>query len=88
MKLCRTEDNKNINNSTNNIDSKSSSDKRDQYKLVVSDNGLGFPENIDFRNTNSLGLQLVNILVEQLNGSIGLEISVGTGYEILFKEND
>jgi PAS domain S-box-containing protein len=88
IKLCRTEDNKNINNSTNNIDSKSSIDKRDQYKLVVSDNGLGFPENIDFRNTNSLGLQLVNILVEQLNGTIKLEKSVGTGYEILFKEND
>jgi two-component sensor histidine kinase len=68
-----TEENKNINNSTNNIDSKSSSDKRDQYKLVVSDNGLDFPENIDFRNTNSLDLQLVNILVEQLNGTIGLE---------------
>jgi PAS domain S-box-containing protein len=40
--------------------------------LEVSDNGKGFPNEVDFRNTNSLGLQLVNTLVEQLNGSIEL----------------
>ena len=45
----------------------------DMLKLVVSDNGIGFPENIDFRNTESLGLQLVNTLVNQLRGEIKLE---------------
>jgi PAS domain S-box-containing protein len=40
--------------------------------LEVSDNGKGFPKDIDFRNTNSLGLQLVNTLVEQLNGKLEL----------------
>ncbi len=40
--------------------------------LEVSDNGKGFPKEIDFRNTNSLGLQLVNTLVEQLNGKLEL----------------
>ncbi len=32
----------------------------DEYKLIVSDNGIGLPENIDYKNTDSLGLQLVN----------------------------
>jgi two-component sensor histidine kinase len=40
--------------------------------LEVSDNGKGFPKEVDFKNTNSLGLQLVNTLVEQLNGTIKL----------------
>jgi PAS domain S-box-containing protein len=91
IKLCRTEEsmkNKTISNIINNIGSKSSVDKSNQYQLEVSDNGLGFPENIDFRNTSSLGLQLVNILVEQLDGTIELENGAETVFKILFKEND
>ena len=84
----KNEDNKNINNRTNNIGSKSSVKKSNQYKLVVSDNGLGFPENVDFRNTGSLGLQLVNILVEQLEGTIELKKGEGTVFKMFFKEND
>lgn len=79
---------KNINNSINMIDSKSSVNKINQYNLIVSDNGLGFPENFDFRNTRSLGLQLVNILVEQLEGTIELERGTETVFKIFFKEND
>jgi len=91
IKLCKTEEskkNKNISNIINNIDSKNSVDKSIQYKLIISDNGLGFPENIDFRNTSSLGLQLVNILVEQLEGTIELEKGVETAFKILFKEDN
>ena len=91
IKLRRTEENqenKDINNRTNIIDSKSSVDKSNHYKLIVSDNGLGFPENVDFRNTRSLGLQLVNALVEQLEGTIELEKGTGTVFKIFFKEND
>lgn len=89
IKLYRIEENaenKSISNSTNNIGAKSSVNKNIQYVLVVSDNGLGFPENVDFRNTDSLGLQLVNILVEQLEGKIELESSSGTRFKIEFKE--
>ncbi len=56
------------------------------YDLTVSDNGIGFPEDIDFRNTNSLGLQLVNTLVEQIDGEITLDYSQGTKFTIIFKE--
>ena len=56
------------------------------FKLTVSDDGIGFPENIDFKNTGSLGLQLVNELVKQLEGDIELNTNYGTEFVILFKE--
>ncbi|MGB0385953.1 MAG: sensor histidine kinase [Ardenticatenaceae bacterium] len=45
----------------------------DQLELVVADNGVGFPEHINFKKTRSLGLQLVNKLVKQLSGTIELK---------------
>ena len=54
--------------------------------LIVSDNGVGLPENIDFKNTESLGLRLVNNLVKQLDGTIELDRSEGTKFKIIFKE--
>lgn len=58
----------------------------EDYLLSVSDNGVGFPEEIDFQNTESLGLQLVNNLVNQLDGTIELDRLNGTSFKILFKE--
>jgi two-component sensor histidine kinase len=56
----------------------------EQIRLAVADNGIGFPDNIDFRNTESLGLQLVNALVEQLGGTIELTPDEGTKFIISF----
>lgn len=58
----------------------------EEFELIISDNGVGFPENLDFRNTKSLGLQLVNSLVDQLDGSIELDRTHGTKFIIKFKE--
>ena len=58
----------------------------DQYILTVRDNGIGFPEDIDFMNTKSLGMQLVVSLVEQIEGSIQLIRDNGTEFRITFKE--
>ncbi len=55
-----------------------------QFILTVSDNGNGFPEEIDLQNTNSLGLQIVNILVEQIEGYIELKRNNGTEFSIYF----
>ncbi|RXA21871.1 PAS domain S-box protein [Methanosarcina sp. MSH10X1] len=55
-----------------------------QYTLTIADNGRGIPEGIDFRNTDSLGLQLVNILVEQIEGCIELGRNQGTEFCIWF----
>jgi PAS domain S-box-containing protein len=61
------------------------------YTLIVSDDGTGIPEEIDFENPETLGLQLVNILVDQLDGKIELEREHGTEFIIRFsveeKEN-
>ena len=54
--------------------------------LIVSDNGAGLPENIDFSNAKTLGLRLVNNLVKQLDGTIELDRSEGTKFKITFKE--
>jgi PAS domain S-box-containing protein len=54
------------------------------YILTVADNGRGISEEIDFQNTDSLGLQLVNILVEQIDGYIELKRKQGTEYIICF----
>ena len=58
----------------------------DLYTLTVSDNGVGFPPGLDFRNTPSLGLQLVNTLVGQLEGTIELDSLHGTTFKIVFAE--
>lgn len=58
----------------------------EDYLLNVADTGVGFPDEIDFQNTESLGLQLVNNLVNQLDGTIELDRSNGTRFKILFKE--
>jgi two-component sensor histidine kinase len=53
-------------------------------KLSISDDGKGFPENINFRETSSLGMQLVISLVEQIDGEILLNSEKGTQYTITF----
>ena len=50
----------------------------------MSDNGIGFPEHVDFRKSPSLGLTLVNSLVEQLDGTIELDRRGGTAFTIAF----
>ena len=58
----------------------------DRYSLIVSDNGIGFPKDLDFRETQTLGLQLVCTLVDQLGGSIKLNRDGGTQFKITFKK--
>ncbi len=59
---------------------------KNMFELVVSDNGVGFPSDVDFRKTESLGLRLVTILAEnQLHGQIDLNRSGGTEFTIKFK---
>jgi PAS domain S-box-containing protein len=52
--------------------------------LTISDDGPGFPAGTDFRNTLSFGLQLVNTLVDQLNGEICMTSDGGTTFIVRF----
>jgi two-component sensor histidine kinase len=56
---------------------------KNEIELIVSDNGIGLPEGIDFRDPDSLGLHLVTILAEdQLHGDIKLDRTKGTGFHL------
>ena len=59
---------------------------RTKYLLIVSDDGKGIPSHIDFLNTQSLGLQLVCNLTDQINGTIELNRENGTEFRIAFME--
>src|SRR5665647_1452863 len=49
------------------------SDESNRFTLTVSDDGVGFSDNFDFKDIDSLGLQLVTSLVDQLDGEIELK---------------
>jgi PAS domain S-box-containing protein len=55
-----------------------------QMMLLVKDDGIGLSERLDYQNTSSLGLQLVNSLVSQLNGAVTLEPGQGTEVRVTF----
>ena len=55
------------------------------HTLTVADNGVGFPADLDFRATDSLGMQLVVTLVGQLDGTITLDRTNGTTFISTFK---
>ena len=56
---------------------------KNEVELIVSDNGVGLPKDIDIRKTESLGLHLVTILAEdQLHGKIKLDRTKGTSFQI------
>jgi PAS domain S-box-containing protein len=52
--------------------------------LVVGDDGTGLPPHVDFKYTPSLGLQLVNTLVNQLGGTMQLTRKGGTVFTVTF----
>ena len=60
------------------------SDNNGKLTLIVSDNGIGLPEGLDYRKTGSLGLQLVNTLANQLEGDMELDRNGGTTFKITF----
>jgi len=53
--------------------------------LEYQDNGAGIPESVSFDNSTGFGLQLVNMLVKQINGSIRIEREKGTKFVIEFE---
>ncbi|WP_153130390.1 sensor histidine kinase [Dechloromonas hortensis] len=61
-----------------------SEDADAQINLSVSDNGVGLPPEADLAQSSSLGLQLVQLFVEQLHGALSVERESGTRFSIQF----
>ncbi|MDD1693475.1 MAG: PAS domain S-box protein [Methanoregula sp.] len=53
---------------------------------IFRDDGIGIPGELDWQNTQSLGLRLVNTLVDQLNGTIELDRTSGTRFTMVLHE--
>ncbi len=57
------------------------------YVLRIGDDGIGYPENMDYKASKSLGLKLIHNLSRQLKGSVIRDLSKrGTNYVIRFQE--
>ena len=62
------------------------SDNAPRFILNVKDNGIGFPKDFNLHNVHTLGLNLVKILTQQLDGDIELDYSQGVEFKMQFSE--
>jgi PAS domain S-box-containing protein len=56
------------------------------YHLRFRDNGVGLPKDLDWRQSGTLGLQLVNMLTNQLHGTLEYRNGVGAEFHLTFQE--
>lgn len=61
------------------------SSEDDGFRLVVSDNGVGFKGNLNVKESKTLGYLLIETLVKQIHGRMSLDTTNGTRCEIHFK---
>ncbi len=66
------------------LESEDSESTSISFTLTISDNGVGIPENLDIEELDSLGMQLVTSLVDQLDGELELKRNNGTEYTVRF----
>lgn len=53
------------------------------YKMTVKDNGIGLKANFDVKRDSNLGMQLIYMLAEQLDGTVEVNGTVGVSYQII-----
>lgn len=63
---------------------KKEDNKVTSFILTVSDNGRGIPDNLDIQDLDTLGMQLITALVDQLDGELELKRNNGTEFSIKF----
>jgi PAS domain S-box-containing protein len=56
----------------------------ENYLIIVADNGIGLPEDLDLLKTGTLGMQLIRNLVRQIDGELELKRLNGTEFRIKF----
>jgi two-component sensor histidine kinase len=66
------------------IDSEECKSTGTNFTLTISDNGIGIPENLDIEDLDSLGMQLVASLIDQLDGELELKRNKREEFTIRF----
>lgn len=60
-----------------------------ELELRFCDNGIGLPEDLDVRKTQSFGMKLITLLVDlQFKGTVEVQVNTGTEFRIRFQELD
>ena len=57
------------------------------FQIIVKDNGVGIPKDLDLAHTASMGFQIVTMLVGQLEGSLEVQRESGTTVKVNIKES-
>lgn len=60
--------------------------ENEKITLMIKDNGIGFPEELDLNQLDSLGLDLVQTLTQQIKGELKIEQSQGVCFTLTFSE--
>lgn len=68
-----------------NIDISLKKQEDDSVELIVKDDGIGLPENLNPEQFETLGLQLVYLLAEQMNGNVVVKNNPGAEFRIDLK---
>lgn len=56
-----------------------------QYRLIIADNGVGLAAGFHLEDSDSLGIQLIHALTDQIDGTLKIDSSNGVKYTIDFK---
>ncbi len=59
-----------------------------KFEMIIGDDGIGFPEGLNIKDSNTLGLQVVQSLVSQHNGSFEMCSKKGTEIKFVFEEEE
>jgi len=59
-----------------------------RYYLSVADNGIGLPKDLNPQTTDTLGMQLINSLTDQIGGELTINTDIGTKFIITFNTED
>lgn len=67
------------------IDLKREETYSDLYRLTIKDDGIGLPEGFSIEEPSSMGIYIIQLLVEQINAKLIIENQQGTSFSIIFK---
>lgn len=60
----------------------------EMYHMRIGDDGIGIPKDSLKHESSTLGLELIKLLTDQLNGEVKIMDDPGTVYEVIFKGNE